>query len=426
MPLLSGSRRPLPHLAYLEALSDTEEDTPRWHTLTAGYAALQLFDLWVEHDCGSVPPSDLELRRVSKRLELVPPGDPVRRCLTQLVDVMERAEAARGSDEQRLRSYEAGRILAAYGKLLQYESSWSLSRDVHETLIAYAWSADDEERLLDSMLMVGFCHRMLGQLDEAREAYRVLREAASELHSEQYLLLSELGFAKVAAERGNLPAAAGMLDKILRETCGGDHETVRSKALMDRARVATQLGDHATAAVLGHQAFECSTDPFDRDRILVNIGMTLTHMGLWNEARDAYLVAAATAQESTVRWLAQINLMELAYLDRNEILFEHYLRAVAGVVLPPYVETVYHETRAHGLSVFGRIADARDAFQRMLDVAEHHGLHEFVLKAERALADVAHVVPPLETTARSDVGRQSPEITLVADSLVRLREHAGI
>src|SRR5215210_4882655 len=84
VPLLSGSRRPLPHLAYLEALADTEDDTSRWHTLTAGYAALQLFDLWVEHDCGSVPPSDLELRRVRKRVELVSSGDPVRRCLTQL------------------------------------------------------------------------------------------------------------------------------------------------------------------------------------------------------------------------------------------------------------------------------------------------------------------------------------------------------
>src|SRR6187401_2447318 len=66
--LHSGSRRPLPHLAYLEALAECEEGTPRWHALTAGYAALQLFDLWVEHECGTTPPSDLELRRVHKRL----------------------------------------------------------------------------------------------------------------------------------------------------------------------------------------------------------------------------------------------------------------------------------------------------------------------------------------------------------------------
>ena len=424
--LHSGSRRPLPHLAYLEALADCEESTPRWHALTAGYAALQLFDLWVEHERGAIPPSDLELRRVHRRLALVAPGDPVRRCLTHLLELMERAAPVRGSKEHRLRSDEAGRILAAYGKLLQYESSWSLSLDVHETLIFHAWRADDEDRLLDSMLMVAFCHRTLGQLDEAREAYTLLRQTAEEAKSEQYLLLSELGFAKIASERGNLPAAAGMLDRILEETSRGEHRNLRWRALMDRARVATQLGDHATAAVLGHQAFESCTDPIDRDRILVNIGLTLANMGLWSEARDAYLIASATAQESTVRWIAQINLMELAYLERNEPLFEHHRRSLAGIEMPPYVETVYHETHAHGLRAFDRHGEATAAFRRMLQVSERHGLHEFVMKAEQALIDVERTPSPLASTERSHVAQHSTDIVRVADCLVRLREHAGI
>ena len=179
----NGSRRPLPHLAYLEALAECEDGTRRWDALTAGHAVLQLFDLWVEHDCVVIPPSELELRRVRKRLARVESGDPIRRCLTHLVEVMERAAPPSGSEEERLRSDEAGRVLAAYGKLLQYESSWSLSRDVHETLICYARRADDEDRLLDSMLMVAFCHRTQGELDQAREAYTVLRETAFEAQS---------------------------------------------------------------------------------------------------------------------------------------------------------------------------------------------------------------------------------------------------
>ena len=75
----NGSRRPLPHLAYLEALAECEDGTRRWDALTAGYAVLQLFDLWVEHDCGVIPPSELELRRVRKRLARVEAGDPIRR-----------------------------------------------------------------------------------------------------------------------------------------------------------------------------------------------------------------------------------------------------------------------------------------------------------------------------------------------------------
>lgn len=195
---------------------------------------------------------------------------------------------------------------------------------------------------------------------------------------------------------------------------------------MDRARVAMQLGDHATAAVLSHQALESSTDPIDRERILINIGLTLTHMGLWNEARDAYLIASATAQESTVRWIAQINLMELAYLERNELLFEHHRRSVAGIQMPPYVETVFHETHAHGLRVFDHLSEAAAAFQRMLDVAERHGLHEFVLKAEHALEDIERATPPLTSTERTDVGQHADEIVRVAEFLMRMREHAGL
>jgi len=422
----TGSRRPLPHLAYLEALAECEDGTRRWDALTAGYAALQLFDLWVEHDCGVIPPSELELRRVRKRLARVEVGDPIRRCLTHLVEVMEREAPPRGSEEERLRSYEAGRILAAYGKLLQYESSWSLSRDVHETLMDFSRRADDEERLLDSMLMVAFCHRMLGQLDDAREAYTVLRQTATELESEQYLLLSELGYAKIAIQRGNLPAAAGMLDRILDNTQGAEHALVRSKALMDRARVATQLGDLTMATILGHQALECSTEPADRERILINIGVNLAHMGLRDEARDAYLVAGASAQDATVRWLAQINLMELAYLDLRETTFEQYRRTLVDVELPPYMAAVYQEAQGYGFSVFKRYDEAEVAFRRMLDVAERHGLNEFIVKAERALGDVASVIPPLAANHAPEPAPRRPDLTVVTESLSKMRELAGL
>ena len=421
----NGSRRPLPHLAYLEGLAECEDGTRRWDALTAGYAVLQLFDLWVEHG-GVIPPSELELRRVRKRLARVESGDPIRRCLTHLVEVMERTVPPRGSEEERLRSLEAGRILAAYGKLLQYESSWSLSRDVHQTLIDFAEREGDEERLLDSMLMVAFCERMLGRLDEARESYTALRETATERGSEQYLLLSELGYAKIAIQRGNLPAAAGMLDRILDDTKGDEHSMVRAKALMDRARVATQLGDLTTATILGHQALECSADPADRERILINIGMNLAHMGLRDEARDAYLIAGASAQDATVRWLAQINLMELAYLDLRETTFEQYRRSLVDVDMPPYVSAVYQEAQGYGFSVFKRYDEATVAFRRMLDVAERHGLNEFIVKAERALGDVASVIPPLAVNRGPDPAPRRPALSVVTESLSRMRELAGL
>ena len=68
MTLHPGSRPPLPHLAYFEALANTEEDSPRWHALTAGYATLQLFEVWAGSDCGALALNAFEIRRVRKRL----------------------------------------------------------------------------------------------------------------------------------------------------------------------------------------------------------------------------------------------------------------------------------------------------------------------------------------------------------------------
>jgi tetratricopeptide (TPR) repeat protein len=427
----SGSRRPLPHFAYLEALASSEEDSPRWHALTAGYAVLQLFDAWADVDGGVLPPTSLELRRVRKRLDAVEAGDPVRRCLTQLVDVIEQPAVEQeaneqGTDARRLRGLQVGRVLAAYGKLLQYESSWALSKDVHETLVGYARRIDDADRILDSMLQVAFCVRMLGQFDEAREAYNALHAAAALAESEQYLLHAELGFAKIAIERGNLPAGARMLDELLEDTRVGGYAAVKARALVDRARVADQMGDYATAAILGHQALETATDPMTRDRLLVNLGMTLTHLGLWMEARDAYLIVSASAQEASVRWVAQVNLMELAYLERNELAFEQYRRVIPLSELPPYIETVFHETSAYGLRVFSRLEEATASFRRMLDVAERHKLNEFVMKAATALEDVARAVAPISATRQSELDHQPAEVGAVARSLSRMRSLAGL
>jgi tetratricopeptide (TPR) repeat protein len=419
-----GAPPPLPHLAYLEALAQCTEEDARWHSVTAGYAVMQLFDGWAGHDGSGLPPSVMELRRVRKRLAAVPEKDPIRRCLTQLIDVIE--HAGPGLDEPALRGAEVGRILAAYGKLLQYEASWSLSRDVFETLVSYTQLIDDEERLLDSMLQVGFSLRMLAKFDEARDAYGRLRDTAALLESEQYLLLSELGFAKIAIERGNLPAAAGMLDQIITEATEEEHTGIRAKALMERSRVASQLGDYASALTLGHEALQHATDPMERDRILNNLGVTLMELGLLDQARDANLVLVATAQEANIRWLAEINLMELAYLEQREPVFEHHRRKLADLVLPPYIEAVYFETIARGFRQFDRLPEATVAFEKMLKVAERHELNEFVIKAEAALRDVAAVRSQLEKTPRRRAEEQPPEVQNVVRAIAEMRSLAGL
>jgi hypothetical protein len=212
-----------------------------------------------------------------------------------------------------------------------------------------------------------------------------------------------------------------MLDQIITEATEAEHTDIRSKALMDRARVANQLGDLAAAAVLGHEALEISNDPMTRERILINLGMTLTHMGMLNEARDAYLIVNATAQEATMRWLAEINLMELAYLEASEVTFEQHRRRLSGIELPPYLQAVYYETFAHGCRVFGREPAATAAFQEMRSIGQRFGLNEFTIRADEALRDVMRATPPMVPPARPRMEEQPAKISAVANAITELR-----
>jgi hypothetical protein len=185
------------------------------------------------------------------------------------------------------------------------------------------------------------------------------------------------------------------------------------------------MGDYASAAILGHEALENTTDPLDRDRIVLNIGMTLANLGLRDEARDAYIVVSSTAQEATMRWLATINLMELAYLDRRELVFEQYRRSLCETDLPPYLQAVLHETLGHGARTFGRPDDAVVAFKRMRDIGERYGLNEYTLKADRALQEITNAVSK-EQFSRARVDDQPAGVVAVAHAMTAMREESGL
>ena len=415
-----------PHRAYIEALADTPEDSPAWHAIIAGYAALQLFEGWADACAGALPPSALERRRVRKYIDAAAEGDPVRRCLAHLVDSIETATAA-SAEVRAARSLDVARMLSAYAKLLQYDAQWSLAADVHTTVIGFAQFMDDVERLLESMLMRGFSLRMQGRLDEASQAYAALRSAAVLANSDRYRLESLLCDAKVAVDRGNFPVARELLDRTIADARRSECSVIVSKGLTDRARVAAMQGDFELSLACSYEALERSEDQMDRERILGNIAVTFGQMGLRDAARDAGLLVAATAQDRSARLTAMVNLMELAYQDGRELVFEQYRRELAREELTPYLRAVYLETSAEGFHTFGRHREAKAAREQMLDVAERHGLHEFVIKAEAAL-HASQQSDPLEarSPARTRDSEPSIRVATIVRAIAEMRIAAGL
>ncbi len=411
----------LPHRAFIEALADASEASPGWHAIVAGYAALQLFECWLDGGLGITPPSTLEMQRIWRYIDAVPETRVERRCLTQLVDSIESTLDASTGDMVERRANVA-RAVVCYAKLLQYDAQWGLAADVHSALIDFARCANDSLRLLDSMLMRGYSLRMAGRLDEASAAYAELRDAAKQASNERYRLESHLSDAKVAVERGNFPVARDLLDRTIAEARTEECWVVVSKGLTDRARVAAIQGNLELSLECSHEALELSTDPLGRERILANIALTFAQMGLREAARDAGLLVVATAQDRTTRLNATINLMELAYLDARELVFEQYRRSLSRERMMPNVEASFLQTSAEGLRRFGRITEAQRAAERMLDVASRHELHELVMRAASLLDELEQ--PPVLAPVKAPT--PSARVARIARTIAEMRVAAGL
>jgi len=409
----------LPHRAYIEALADAPEGSPAWHAIVAGYAALQLFESWMDGGVGATAPSMLDVRRVRRYVEAVPEGHPGRRCLSQVVDSIEAATPELHASHQSPEA-EVGRMLASYAKLLQYDAQWGLAADVHGSIIDFAQRTRDVQRMLDSMLMRGYSLRMLGRFDEASDAYAALRAAATAAGDVRYRLESHLSDAKVAVDRGNFPLARELQDRTVAEAREAECPVIVAKGLTDRARVAAMQRDYELALACSYEALELTEDDVERERILGNIALTFAQMGLRAAARDATLLVAATTQDRGARLTALVNLMELAHQDGRELVFEQYRRDLAREELSPYLRVVYLETCAEGFLAFGRTNEARDATLHMLDVAERLGLNEFVLKAEVLLRDAAAPIAP------TTVEPPSLQAATIAGAITRMRVEAGL
>lgn len=411
----------LPHRAYIEALAEAPEGSPAWHAIVAGYAALQLFECWLEGGLGATPPSMVEVQRIWRYVESVPDTRVERRCLTQLVDCIESTLVASTRDIAERRA-DVGHAVVCYAKLLQYEAQWGLAADVYAALMDFAHSSSDMHCLLDSMLMRGYSLRMAGRLDEASAAYAALRGAAENAKDERYRLESHLSDAKIAVERGNYGVARDLLERTIAEARDAESWAVVSKGLTDRARVAAMQGDMELSLQCSHEALELNTDPIGRERILANIALIFAQMGLREAARDAGLLVAATAQDRTTRLNATINLMELAHLDARELVFEQYRRELAREAMTPSVETAFLQASAEGLRSFGRIVEAKRVAERMLDVASRHSLHEHVIRADSLLVEIE---TPL-VRPRCEAPAPSANVANIARAIAEMRVAAGL
>lgn len=405
----------LPHFAFFEALAAMDDETSaEWRVTSAGLVTIRLFDAWMHEGPTMMESEAWSVRAVRGMISEIDPGNSIRALLTSIVDSMEQAR-----DWQV--SVVAPRLMA-YARALQFDAKWSLAADVYKTISDNLDPLDDADVVIAANLQRGACLRMLARWEDALASYGEAARIARTTGDIMNELRSMIAEANVALDRGNIPAAEAMLDEAIVKATEHDLTEIQAFALQDRGIVARRRGDFDKSIRCTYEALKIYEDQAAKDRALADLAVTFYDMGLLSAAREANLMLAATASEQYTRWVATVNLLEIAARDRREPVFEQYRRELAQVTLPVTLQAYYYYYVGQGYRMFDKPEQAKAALQRALDFATHHHVNEVIIKAEQSLNEIRDG----EVIRVAKAPEPSPTVSKVASAIREMRTHAGV
>lgn len=409
-----GSDGMLRHLAFFEELSRMDESDSNWRSVSAGLVVMRLIDTWIESASTQSPVDAWAMSSVREAIDQVPETTPVRRILTSVVDVM---AASSPTDLHAL----VPRLMA-YGKALEFEARWALAGDVYGTITQHVHATEDADVAVSAFLQLGICLRHLTHFDAAIAAYNKASEVALGVDDLVGVLRGRIGVAQVIGTRGNMPEADAILADTVERAAANGLDQVHSAALIDRAFIAGAGERYEQVISFSYEALKLANAQRMRDRILGNIATAFRYLGLYSAAQDAYVVLAATAEEQYVRWLAEINLLELAAFQGGELQFDRYRRTLDAADLSPDLRVTYLLHVGRGYHALGNSDAAIVHLERAIETASEHKLNQLLFEAEAALVDArraARFKPPV-------VADVSPEVQTVVEAVHDMKELVGV
>ena len=400
------------HLPFFTELAALVDHDAAWRSVSAGLVLLRLVDAWIEEGAAVVAADGWGVRSVAAAIEEMPAGSPARAILSSALDSL---TSARGGD-----MHSVAPRLMAYARSLDLDGKWSLAADVYDTIIAHVHPDEESEIAVNALLRRGHCLREVGEFGEATNSFSTAAELAHRSGDMIGALRARIGEAKIIFARGNLPAADALLNETV--ALANEHNLieVRSMAKHDRAQIAITGGNYDLAVRYAYEAMHDSVSETERDRILNDLAAAFYYLGVKSAARDAFLILAATAREQYQRWLATINLMELAAEDGAEIQFERYRQQLASAELPPVLRVQFELDAGRSYQHLGDTQSAEVWLRKALGTASTHSFNRFVFAAEKALHENQTVRRERQPAAPLDIPREVEHIAAELQNLRRL------
>jgi tetratricopeptide (TPR) repeat protein len=284
--------------------------------------------------------------------------------------------------------------LLAYGRALDLDAKWALAADVYETVIAHVHPVEESDVAISAHLRLAMVLRHLGELDRSLTSYETVRSLGQSLGDLVGVLRAEVGCARIATLRGNLPSAEETLDGVIRQAAEHGIADVHAHALHERADVAYLRGQYDAAVRFAYDALEEETDPSNRDRLLADIAASFYMLGARSAARDAYLILEATCREQYLRWIAEINLMEIASVEGSSTLFERYRRSLMRADLAVNLQAQLHLHVGEGYARLGDLDAAKQALLVAQGIAAQFDFNQVLFAVEERLSNLPSLSSP--------------------------------
>jgi tetratricopeptide (TPR) repeat protein len=369
----------LKHLAFFEAVGESEENSSKAHAATAGLLMLRLIDHWILAGPVMVEPESVSVRSVRHAIMQLESRDPSRDVLLGLINAM-----------QTVREVDIQPVLPrlfAYAGCLEKRGELTLAADVYATIARLGEEDFDGDLLIDSFLRLAYCQRNMGVLADSEASYATAGKISKRRKDTPRAFRSQIGIGILAGMRGNLPKAdeflAQIADECERMECVAEH----AKALHARSVIAQQRGELGRSVCLAYDALQRTTSPSERDLILADIGGYLIVMRRFDAARDALMILEATAATEVPRLQARVNMVALAARAGDRNLFAHSRGRIETETLQPAVKVNYLIESARGFRAFGEPGKAEELLNDARELASEHGFNRSIFEIEEMLAE---------------------------------------
>lgn len=400
------------HEPFLERASAGEADGAG-SSAVGGFLTLRFADRAAERADGQKEALAYQARATRDFLDDLPPSPEV----AHLIEITKVARAvARGSSNHLLCA-----PLLAFAYWLEQELRLEEALDVVNSVQRIGGLTPSE--VVAATLQRARILRLLGQFDEARQAYAaagVNAKAAGDSHS---VLLSRIGDAIVSRQVGNLPASEKALRDVLKDAEALDDQDAQARAHHDLGVALDHRERPVEALTHFFAAFNLYQPETYRLRALSDVARAMKALGYQAAATRAFTLVVKSTTSLQVRTYAMLELLELAGMSRNRISFQRWHRELNALpdALPPETTVDFEIKLGLGYRAFGNVRLAKRHLQSAARLAEECQLSEYAFGAESALRELAageeqEAVPPVPAR-----GHDAPEVSAIAEKVLSLR-----